>query len=78
MTYRDTLKFREDDFFSDATSSYVPLGVALLKLSSLMEAIDHELYITNSISMEQARQLVRRASAAMDAKFDMEYTPLPQ
>jgi hypothetical protein len=65
-------------FEADATSECVPLGMALIRFSMLLSALDYNLYHTGEVSMEEARIRVKWASELMDKKFDIPYERLPQ
>ena len=67
-----------EDFGYDATSKFVPLGMAMLKMATLLEALDWHLYHTGQINEAQAREKIKWAADLMDKKFDIEYQRLPQ
>lgn len=67
-----------NDFGYDATSCHVPTGMAMLKMATLLEALDWHLYAKGDITMEYAREQIKWAADLMDKKFDIEYKRLPQ
>lgn len=67
-----------NDFAYDAESSHVPTGLAILKMATLMEALDWHLYAVGDITMGYAREQIKWAAELMDKKFDIEYERLPQ
>lgn len=67
-----------DDFAYDATSAFVPHGMALLKFAVLLEALDWHWYHTGQVSEEEVRAKVKWAADLMDKKFDITYQRLPQ
>lgn len=73
-----TLQEVIDIFESDATSAFVPTGIAILRFSELLEALDWNLYATKTITLEDAREKIRKAANLMDKKFDIEYKRLPR
>ena len=68
----------EDDFGYDATSKFVPTGMAMLKFSTLLCALDWHLYSTGHVTEQEAREKIKWAADLMDKKFDIEYERLPQ
>ena len=67
------------DFEADATLPTVPLGMALIKFSTLLLKLDALLYWQSPmISEEDARKTIKWASELMDKKFDIQYQQLPQ
>ncbi len=67
-----------DNFGYDVTSNHVPLGMAILKMATLLEAIDWHLYATGILSEKEAREKIKWAADLMDKKFDITYERLPQ
>ena len=67
-----------EDFGYDATSKFVPLGMAMIKMAYLLEALDWHLYHTGQVTETQAREKIKWAADLMDKKFDIKYQRLPQ
>lgn len=72
------LQHVEDSFAYDATSKFVPLGMAMIKFSLLLEALDWHLYHSGEVTETQAREKIKWAADLMDKKFDIEYERLPR
>lgn len=66
------------DFQCDATSEFVPTGMAMLKFATLLEALDFHAYHTGQVTLEQSRETIKWAAELMDKKFEIEYKRLPQ
>lgn len=66
------------EFAADASLNEVPLGMAILRFATLLEAIDHHLYYTGEMTLAEARERIRWAANLMDKKFDLDYRKLPQ
>jgi hypothetical protein len=73
-----SLEWHKDNFESDACLPYVPLGMAICRFATLLEAIDYHLYHTGELTEEQAREMIRDAAVKIDRKFDIPYRKLPQ
>jgi hypothetical protein len=67
-----------DSFGYDATSPFVPHGMALLKFAMLLEALDWHWYHTGQVTEAEVREKVKWAAELMDKKFDITYQRLPQ
>jgi len=68
----------EDDFRHATSMEYVPVGVAILKFATLLEALDWHVYATRKITLEDARGTIKWAAELMDEKFDLDFKKLPQ
>lgn len=66
------------EFEYDCTSQHVPLGIAMLRFGSILEALDWHLYATQKVSYETAREKIKWAADLMDKKFDVKYEKLPR
>lgn len=67
-----------EDFRYDATSKFVPIGMAILKMATLLEALDWHLHYTGQVNESQSREKIKWAAELLDKKFDLEYQRLPQ